>query len=251
MKIEITRLGEAFGLSANESKTLEIIIEYGSQAASRIAKLSKLPRNTGRDAVEKLVEKGLVSRVSKNGTHFYNLESPEKAILLLERKAAEGEKKLKQQKEVLAKLESTLASRQRLATRARVQVYEGVEGVERVYEDSLRSKETIRAWASFDSNQKGNPSYFPDYYRRRAKKRISIRSIHPDTPLTRTYLDKSKKELRHAKVSLKGANWSSEIQVYGDTVNIVSWEDRAAVLIESRAIAESFKEIFNDHFNSL
>jgi hypothetical protein len=58
--------------------------------------------------------------------------------------------------------------------RPRIKFYEGTEGLKYVYEDTLTSTESIRAYATVDDMHKALPNYFPEYYKRRANKNISI-----------------------------------------------------------------------------
>ena len=73
-----------------------------------------------------------------------------------------------------------------------------------------------------------------------------MKSIHPDTPLSREGTKNNKKFLRRS-ILIPAANFdiTPEIQVYDEKVNIVSWRDKLGVIIESREIADALTAIFD------
>ncbi|MCB0340093.1 MAG: hypothetical protein KDD53_10840, partial [Bdellovibrionales bacterium] len=116
---------------------------------------------------------------------------------------------------------------------------------QKVYEDTLTAKSGLRAWASFDANQEALPRYFPNYYKRRVKRKIPMKSIHPDTPLAREDTVENKRFLRKSVlVPKKKFDIIPEIQIYDNKVNIVSWRDKLGIIIESQEIANALTAIF-------
>ncbi|MFA6404662.1 MAG: hypothetical protein WCW03_01540 [Candidatus Paceibacterota bacterium] len=87
--------------------------------------------------------------------------------------------------------------------RPRIKFYEGTEGLKHVYEDTLTSTEPIRVYATVDDMHSALPNYFPEYYRRRAEKNISIRAIVPETPLGKERETLNKEEKREIADAMK------------------------------------------------
>ena len=100
--------------------------------------------------------------------------------------------------------------------------------------------------------------YFNTYYKRRAKKGIKIRSIHPKTLLAQQHMKTNKMVLSEAKlVDSSEFKITPVIQVYDNKVNIVSWKEKVGLIIESKEISEAVKSIFqlcwmgqNNNFNN-
>ena len=237
-------------LSDKEQAVFEILIGRGSQPASRIAKSLSLPRNTTRNILDRLVDQGFVARGKKANSHLYRVESVNALQRNLEERQRNSQSKFKRQAQVLKQLEPFISKAGDPSKKPSVAFYEGLDGMERVYEDTLTSKEEIRAWASFDANSKALPEYFRSYYKRRAAKKIAIRSIHPDTALSRVRHAADKKE-RRTSVLVPESLFSitPEIQVYDNKINLVSWNDKIGVLIESEELATALKNIFELSFS--
>lgn len=239
----------AFGLSAKESDLFQLCLRYPTQPASFLAKHIELPRNTVRGILDGLVEKGLLIRSRRANAQLYTPEDREglRRLILSRREIFESE--LSSQLALLEESKAELSpSRQ---TRPHIRICEGYEGIKRVYEDTLTAENGICSWASFDVNQQHLPTYFRNYYRRRANRKILMRSIHPDTPLARAHFARGKEEYREAiLVDAQRFNILPEVQVYNDKVNIVSFTEKLGIIIESHELALAFRAIFELCFDS-
>lgn len=234
------------GLNEKEIEVYLVNLELGSQPASVIARRVKLPRNTTRFILDKLVEKGLTERSKKANTQLYRPEEPKNLINLLESQRvdlnADIDKKVAELNGVMAELESRFHPE---STKPKVTFYEGDDGLKKVYEDTLKSSETIRSLASFEGMHGALPDYFKNYYKRRVENKINIRSIHPDTPLARERKANDKKEGRISRlVPFKEYNFTPEIQFYDNKIIITSWKERLGILIESPEIYQAMAALF-------
>jgi len=89
------------------------------------------------------------------------------------------------------------------------------------------------------------PGYFPDYFKRRAKKKISIKAIIPATTQTAERMKHNKQEMRTAiLVPENQFRFSPEINIYDNKVMIASWREKLGIIIESAEIADAMKKIF-------
>ena len=168
--------------------------------------------------------------------------SPDQLNLYIE---AELKKKQNDFKEVRESLVPQLKSIHNVKNRPKVMFYEGKEGLEKVYEDTLTSREQIRAFATYDDMQMALPGYFPKYFYRRAEKGIPIRAIFPYTKAgvdLSGYDEEQKRET--AMVPSDKYYFSPEINIYDDKVMIASWKEKLGIIIESHEIADAMKKIF-------
>jgi sugar-specific transcriptional regulator TrmB len=240
----LSKVMDAFHLSGNERFVFEQLVQVESSSASELARRSEIPRNTTRGVLDKLVGLGLVSKTTSGITQVYSLESPENIIASLDLQKKSVLEEIEEQKKVVKRL-GELAWKSEKGTKPKIMLYEGFKGLERVYEDSLTARGGILAWASFDANRKAMPRYFKNYYERRAKKKIAMRSIHPATALAKAHLPLNRKQLRTVMlVPEKEFSINPEIQIYNNKVSVVSWKEKIAVLIESEEIASALRSVF-------
>jgi sugar-specific transcriptional regulator TrmB len=237
---------QTIGLNEKEIEVYLAALELGTQPASTIARRIKIPRNTTRFLLDKLVDKGVIKKTKRANTQLYMPEEPKNLVNLLERQRvdmnADINKKVGQLKEAMAELESRYRPE---STKPKVTFYEGEDGLIKVYEDTLKSSETLRSFASFDAMHGFLPDYFKTYYDRRVKNKIMIRSIHPDTKLARERTKNDKKEMRESRlVPSDKYSFTPEIQLYDNKVNITSFKERLGIIIESQEIYEAMVVAF-------
>jgi sugar-specific transcriptional regulator TrmB len=241
----ITNLLKAFQLNDKEIRVFLRALEFGPQPASSIARSCELPRNTVRGILDALVKKGLMIKTRRANTQYYGTEIQENILRTLTHKRESMEKEIARQMDMVEQYGTQLSARHYAQSRPKITFYEGTSGLEKVYENTLTSKTGLRSWGSFDANKDAMPEYFKAYYKRRAQKKIPMKSIHPDTPLSREHQIKNKKELRESALVPKNHfDLTPEIQVYDDKVNIVSWKDKMGIIIESQEIADAMHAIF-------
>jgi sugar-specific transcriptional regulator TrmB len=241
----LTNLLKAFQLNDKEVRVFLRALEFGPQPASSIARSCELPRNTVRGILDALVKKGLMIKTRRANTQYYGTETKENILLTLAHKRESMEKEIARQMDMVEQYGTELSTRHYAQSRPKITFYEGTSGLEKVYEDTLTSKTELRSWGSFDANNDALPEYFKTYYKRRAQRKIPMKSIHPDTPLSRAHQARNKKELREsALVPVKHFDLTPEIQVYDNKVNVVSWKDKMGIIIESQEIADAVHAIF-------
>ena len=229
------------GLSKKEATVYISLLDLGHGSVSQIARQASINRTTGYDILSSLVEKGLVAISGKNPKQQYVAEHPEKVIDYLNHRADNIARALQSAKIHVPLLESIHTK----GDRPKVIFYEGTNGLEKAYEDTLTSHEEIRGYATVDDMHKGLPNYFPNYYKRRAEAGISIRAIIPKTEvgLERSSHDVEEKR-DSAFVPADKFYFSPEINIYDNKVMIASWREKLGIIIESAEIADAMKKIF-------
>jgi sugar-specific transcriptional regulator TrmB len=232
---------ESVGFSEKEASVYLSILALGKGTVSQISRKAMINRTTGYDILDTLLSKELVSISGKEPKQEYIAESPERIKNLLERK-------IKTDKENLIKAEKyipILTSMHNISDRPQVKFYEGVDGLIQVYEDTLTSHETIRAYATIEDMHKTLPSFFPSYYKRRADKNISVRGIIPRTLAAIERAKHNTEEKREmALVPPDKYSFSPEICIYDNKVMIASWREKLGIIIESSEIADAMKKIY-------
>ncbi|KKQ04139.1 MAG: Transcriptional regulator, TrmB [Parcubacteria group bacterium GW2011_GWA2_36_24] len=232
---------QSFGFSEKEVIVYITLLELGKGTVRQISSKAGINRTTSYDILGSLSNKGLVSVSGKEPKSEYAVESPEMITVYLKKVAEQTAEHIKKSEDIIPELELLHAKQ----NRPKIRFYEGKEGLEKVYEDTLTSSEPIRAYATVDDMHKALPNYFPEYYRRRAGKNISIRAIAPKTQmgLERKVLDaEEKREI--AFVPADKYYFSPEINIYDNKVMIASWLEKLGIIIESHEIADAMKKIY-------
>lgn len=232
---------QSLGFSEKESGVYMAILELGKGTVTEISRKAGINRTTGYDILDNLVAKGVVSVSGKEPKQEYAAEPPEAITDYLKKRAQELEESIKKSKEIVPELSVIYSAK----NRPRIRFYEGIDGLKHVYEDTLTSSEPIRAYATVDDMHKTMPTYFPEYYKRRAGKGIAIRAIVPKTALAserHQYDEKEKREI--AFVPPDKYYFSPEINIYDNKVMIASWREKLGIIIESAEIADAMKKIY-------
>lgn len=236
----------AIGFSDKESNIYLALITLGDATAAQLAKHTQYIRATVYDILESLIHRGVVSKYKKGAkTHFQALD-PRELIHYLEREAREKERSFQKQKKLMENVLPEFLSLQNFhTTRPKVQFYEGEKGLREAYEDSLTCKGKMLAYTNVQTMLETLPNFFPEYFQRRAKKKIPIRAIFVQNEVSRARAKLDRQELRETKfLPDPTLTFSPEVKIYNDKMLIASWKEKMAVIIESKEFADLQKIIF-------
>ena len=229
------------GFPPKEAGVYLALLELGKRTVSPIARMANINRTTVYDILDSLAAKGLVSVSGKEPLQEYIAESPEKILKMLGIQIQKDQANLQNAQTLVPQLKSI----HNITDRPKVMFYEGREGMEQVYEDTLTSHETILAYANVNEMHTAMPDYFPKYYQRRTKKGIHIRAIMPTNKESVNRATKDKEEAREsALVPEDKVYFSPEINIYDNKIMIASWKEKLGIIIESKEIADAMKTIY-------
>jgi len=119
---------ESLGLSPNEAKIYEALVEKGESSVSTIAIAAKVHRRNAYDAIQRLIDKGLCFQIFSTSEHTYNAVDPDKLVEVY----AEKEQHLRDAlPDLRKKFESRFAPQE-------AYIYRGLEGQKNIFRDMLR-----------------------------------------------------------------------------------------------------------------
>lgn len=240
MEQQLTQLG----LSPKAARTYLALLELGPSSIMAIAKKAGLNRTTLYDIIPSLITEGLISRVINSKTEKYEAESPERLPLLLERKIQQLQLQMGNAKNLATKL-GYLAFTGKEA-KPKVTLFEGEDGVKKMYEDSLLCKTYIRSFLAPEALKSFDDEFADSYFERRTKKGIQIKGIINDSPEARDYLQHEKELLREIHlVPTEAMDIKPEVYVYDDKVAFYSLKESYGVLIQSKDIAEAIAKLYD------
>lgn len=228
------------GFSDKEANVYLALLKLGKGTVSSIARKAGIQRTTAYNVLDGLVSKNLVRISGKEPKQEYVAESPDLILRALQAKKKETQEQLKKADKIIPQLKSM----HNIGNRPKISFYEGEEGLIKVYEDTLTSSEPIKAYATLDEMYKALPGYFPDYFKRRAKKGIHINAIIPVTKAAKERMKYDKAEMRTTQlIPVEKFRFSPEINIYDNKVMIASWREKLGIIIESEEIADAMKKI--------
>lgn len=246
--MEILQLLKNLGLTDNEPDVYLTLIKMpGAQPASIIAQKLKMNRTTTYKILINLSKVGLVTKTMRHGITCFLAEKADKQIENLFFEKKEKLNKVNQQLIDMLPVIKNLQKYELLTPKVRF--YEGIEGVKRVYEDTLIAKETIYAFENVEPMMPDLKDYiFNDYIPRRAENNIFVKVITPENKDHKSVRKDDKKFLRETRFfSQDILPIEIEINIYGGKTALFSYknEEMFAVIIESQAIANSMRSIFD------
>lgn len=244
MKEQLTKIKQLLKESGFLDKEIVIyltILELGRGTVSEISRKAGINRSTGYVILDSLASKNLVSISGKEPKQEYVALSPSNLIEYLDIRADKQKKLANSAKEILPELISI----HNVGDRPKISFYEGLVGLEYVYEDSLTSIGDIYSTSTYEEMHETLPKYFSTYYSRRAKKKIFVHTFVADTPLARKRKEHDIAEFRDTSLIPQDKfPVPTDIEIYNNKVMIASWKEKLGIIIESKEIANTLRSVF-------
>ncbi len=250
IKSEIRQLLVELDLNDAEVATYLATLELGSGSASNIARLAKLNRVTGYEALKRLSRKGFVLiRAKKNDrTKYFTPVEYGDIIEKLKNKREAVESAIEKAEALKNDFSANFSVTE---SKPVVLFFEGADGIKEVLNDTLKQKsKEIISFASAESLETGyDDEFLQSYWSRRVALGIPSRGILPDTPKAREQFnpEKNKSELREIRfVSETVYQFKNEIDIYGNNIGITSHtkSNEHGIIIRSQSVAESMRAVF-------
>ncbi len=227
------------GLSEVEVKVYCSLLSLGSTSAGKIIQDTNLHRKNTYDALNRLIEKGLVTYVVEQHRKYFQAKDPENLLRFLEEKK---NKLTTQQREIEREL--PLLKQQFLTLPHEIvsEIYRGLEGIKTILKECLNAKEVLFIGAT-GAVEDRLPYFWPQYNKEREKKKVlwKLLLVHEaqNKPIT-------KSKYYQYKILPKILSGPNVIYIYGETIANVLWlEKPVAFVIKHKALAESYRKYFN------
>jgi HTH-type transcriptional regulator, sugar sensing transcriptional regulator len=241
------------GLSDEESQIYLSLLSKGQQSASDLAKSTKVKRTYIYSVSASLIKKGLVSQVKKGKAKVFNPLSPDKLLTL----AQEKKQKAQQAEQTLEAILPNLKTKFEVVdAKPVVTYYEGIEGIKKVYMDTINERETIY---SFMQNADIDPQlreWLKEIYvKERVKYAVPAKVILASGDFANEYVKRSKDLVREVKVVQSNKYpFQVEVNIYGDKIAFMNFKSKAdplGVIIENKDLAQTMLTFFNLTWNEL
>jgi len=234
-----TKALEDIGLTPAESKIYLAILEIGSCLAGEITKKTGMHRRSIYDALERLIQKGLISYITTNNRKYFEAVDPN-ILLSLQKEKEHNIKALLPE----LKLKYNMSKEKQDTT-----FFKGPQGLKSIFNDQINEKKEILVFGASTDVNTVLKYYLPHYERARKKFKIPVKIIYDDTARS----DKILADRQLLKVRFLPSNFKSpaSTNIYGDKVAILLWEDEPlAILIKNKKIADSYRNFFELMWNN-
>lgn len=233
---------KSIGLTDGEIKIYLALLELGSSSTGKITKKSKISGSKVYEVLDRLINKGLASSITKNGVKYFEATDPTRILDYLDEK----EKQVEQEKATVNKIIPELILKQKGVPKSEAKVFMGWEGLKTANEDIIKTLKKGEEWLSMGLTEqpKSWEIYFTKRQKLRAEKEIKLKHL-----LNEKYKSLVKKrKLSHTEYRLlpKSFEMPTSTEIYKNKViiMILTKESPMAIMIESKEVAKSFKKYF-------
>lgn len=231
------------GLSSEEAKVYLACLEINGGPVSVISRKAEVNRVSCYHTIDNLIKKRLLSQYNRNGVKCFAPEPPEKLEDLAKEKVNIAHSLLPE----LKSLASTVGFK------PRIRFYEGQDGVERVFTESLSAKGEILGYTNLQQVTEFIPEFFKDYTEKRLKKGIKTRYLSPNVVESVHCLDPFLPEKYNPNlieillVNSDQFPFENEILIFGNEVGVVSLnpDEMLGLIVESATFAKTMKAVFD------
>jgi sugar-specific transcriptional regulator TrmB len=227
------KLLEEAGLTSSEARIYLALLEKGSCRAGEITRHTGIHRRSVYDAIERLIQKGLVSYIKTNNRNYYEAADPNRFMELLKEKQ-DNIKQIIPEMELLRKL--TEEKKETL-------FFRGKPAIKTVFDDQIKEGKEILVFGDAINVNEIVKYYFAHFDKQRSEKKVKVRMIFDESARKESYLKIIPlSEVRFVK---KGSKAPVSTNIYSNKVSLIIWEDNPkAILITEPALAESFRTYF-------
>jgi sugar-specific transcriptional regulator TrmB len=220
------------GLTTNECRVYLAMLRLKSALAGQITQHSGVHRRNVYDALERLIQKGLVSYVYGRKRKYFKAEPPGSLLNLLDVKK-------KMLSDSLPKLNSLFLENQ---PEVNVRVYSGKAGLRNIFEDQLASRTDILVYGKSIRDIPELTYYFPQHRRRRLEKKIKVRAIFDESARKKAVAKLPLAKIKYLPDELMGP---VSTNIYNGKVAIMLMlETPTIILIENHKLYEAYRNYF-------
>ena len=221
---------EHVGLTRTESKIYMMLLDLNKAQAGILSRKTGVHRRSIYDALDRLIEKGMVSYIVENGKRFYMPADPKRVAQI----ALEHHEAVTQLMPLLeAKYNEHKGKQETL-------FFRGPEGIKTIFDDQIREGKDVYIIGASHLAKELIKFYLPHYTNNRVKKKIKLHALYAG--------ERHTSAVPLAEVKYLPAEFGSLVStnIWGDKVAIILWiHDPVAILIRQPDIAKAFKAYFD------
>jgi sugar-specific transcriptional regulator TrmB len=219
------------GLTATEAKIYLMLLDITKAQAGVLARKTGIHRRSVYDALDRLIEKGLVAYMVENGLRFYIAEDPKRLQQLIDEKRDKIYEILPQ---LHAKFSHDKGKQETL-------FFRGKQGIRSIFEDQIRTGKDVYIMGASSVAREIIKYFLPHYTRKRVEAKMNLHLLYYEER-------KSEEKIKFAKIRFLPKKYDSIVStnIYGNKCAIIIWlpHDPVAILIKQPDVAKAFKGYF-------
>jgi sugar-specific transcriptional regulator TrmB len=243
MEEELMKLG----LSRNEANTYLELLRNKESTTTFLAKKLDLHRGYIYDVLDKLIEKGLVSVIKKNGKKHFEAVPPKNIIGYIEQQKKKIEDYEEDFKKILPQLESI---KDKNKTTNSILLLEGKEAFKNIMEEILYQKKEILVFGAAGKFPAEMENYYFNWNKRRVKNKVLLKIIY--NRRGQANKENSPEETKYVEkriLKFEEQNPASTI-ICGNKVAIIIWIDKPVItLVDSLEASKLYRRYFEAFWN--
>ncbi len=221
---------EKIGLAQNEIKVYLTLTDQGSLKAGKIAKMAHMDRSSAYNALQMLLDKGLVSYVLIGKVKWFQATGPQRILEYLR----------EQQDDVAAILPELQERHKRKKVEGQVRLFKGIKGVKSVFLDIIRTGKDNYVFGSEGQFSERMPEFAYQFDRMKKEKGVKTQLI---LRKGRNELDTKTSDHRYLP---NIAESPAVTNIYGEKIAIIVWTDEPeGIIIENAAAAKAYRSYFD------
>lgn len=232
------------GLTEGEGEVYEALLELGQSSTGKITREAHIGSSKVYEVLQRLINKGLVSFVMKDGVRHYDATPPERLVDFLEQKR----ENLKDSQEEINKILPFLKSkRKNIKEKNKTIVYSGVQGPKIVLKETIEAGKNGEKLYGFGTDEDPYKDYLPadieKHFQDQKKYKIKWHLLFSKKwKSSKSY----KAPLQEVRYLPESSTLPTRTMIYGNKVAIVDFHKPfTTIIIENKDIAESYKKHFN------
>ena len=232
---------QKIGLTEGEAKVYLALSELGSSTVGPIVKESKVAYSNIYDILNRLIDKGIVSFITKNKTKHFQAAPPTNLLEYLNNKEKEITKQKASLKNVLSKIEKLQQGKQN----QEAEIFLGIKGLKSAYEKLIENPDEEKEILFFNIYKKEYSEQFDLFYKSISdlSKNLKNRGI-VNKDYKKSWFAKQAKFLKMKFVDFP---IPGNIDILENKILIVSWQPTiTAILIHSENIANTMRTYFDE-----
>jgi len=238
------QLFEKIGLTKGETKVYFALNKIGESTIGKIVFESRVSKSKVYDILEKLIRKGLIGYIIKNGRKYFVANNPNTILDYLEKKE---EDVLSLKKEVQNSLPQLMAHRLNFSSKRISEVYEGFNGLKAIREElilTFKPGETLLVLGAPKIANEKWEGWFLDFHSKRIKRKVRMKIIYNSDAVEYGKIRKKMKltEVKYLPNNLVSPNW---IDIFSEAVLfVILLKEPLAFVVRDKNLANSFKSYF-------
>lgn len=231
------------GLSNTEATLYLKLLELGASDVQTLISETGFYKTNIYDALERLCEKGILSKVMEEHKRIYQLQKPESLVEFIEKK----EEEISQQKKIAKKLaESVSITKKHVHSQETAMVFRGISGVKQIYSEIIEEKLDYLTFGSpKESELIMGDVFWQNLHAKQKQHKIKAKMIfHKSLRNWKKMIPKDIIKLKFFEGNLEPL---TETTIYGTKVAFVVWTEKPiTTIINNEHVANSYKLVFEN-----